>query len=181
MIKHTRSLSSATNIALIAASTAVVATSSVDIYLRLHPLAPAASTPARPARSAFQSGGKAPIVPGVDYASADRTLVLFLSTHCHFCEESLPFYRDLSTKLSEKKTGHIVAVFPQTPAEVRAFKEKQNLEIDSVADAQLGDYGVSGTPTLLLVGRDGKVLKSWVGAQEDRGKQAIAAALLAGD
>lgn len=70
------SLNAATNIALIAASLAVVATSSLDVYSRFHPaVAPAAaSATSRPARVAFQPGVKAPVIPGVDYASSDRTL-----------------------------------------------------------------------------------------------------------
>jgi protein-disulfide isomerase len=171
-------LNTVANIALIAASLAVVATSSLDLYSRYHPAAAPASATPRPTHVSFQPGVKAPVVPGVDYASSDRTLVLFLSTHCKYCEISLPFYRDLSGRLGSNAARHIVAVFPQAAAEVKAFKEKENLDMDTVSGTQITDYGITGTPTLLLVGKDGNVINSWVGAAADPVKQTIAAAFL---
>lgn len=181
MLRHARILNSAANISLMAASLAVVATSSLDVYSRFHPVAATASTTPRPALVSFKTGMKAPVVPKVDYSSSDRTLVLFLSTHCKYCEMSLPFYRELNSGLSRNSAGRrIVAVFPQTAAEVKAFKDREKLDMDTVADTQLSDFGVSGTPTLLLVGRDGNVIKSWVGAPAEQVKQAISAAFFAG-
>ena len=177
------SLNAAANIALIAASLAVVATSSLDVYSRFHSggaPAAAATTP-RPARVAFQPGAKAPAVPGIDYGNSDRTLVMFLSTHCKYCEMSLPFYRELNGRLGSNGAGrHMVAVFPQTAAEVKTFKEREKLDIDTVAATELNEFGVSGTPTLVLVARDGSVIKSWVGAPADPVKEAISSAFLRG-
>jgi thiol-disulfide isomerase/thioredoxin len=180
MIRHAKALNSAANIALIAASFAVVATSSLDVYSRFHPgVAPAAaSTTPHPTHASFPAGAKAPVVPGVDYASSDRTLVLFLSTHCKYCEISPPFYRDLSSRLGNNAARHIVAVFPQTAAEVKMFKEKEKLDMDTVSGTAITDYGVTGTPTLLLVGKDGNVINSWLGAAADPVKQTIAVAFL---
>src|SRR5665213_1996863 len=101
MLRHTRSLQVTTNIALIVASIAVAGNSSFELYSRFHSAAapPRVTTAARPERVPFQPGVKAPVVPGIDYGKSDRTLVMFISTHCKYCEMSLPFYRELNGHL----------------------------------------------------------------------------------
>lgn len=179
----TARLNIATQVALICASIAVTTSSAFDIYARLYP-APAAPSfaPSRPAPTAFRPGARAPVVAGVDYARADRTLVLFLSTHCKFCDMSVPFYQDLAAKLAAGagRNRKLVAVFSQTADEVNQYKQRKQLPIETVADASVGDVGISGTPTLLLVASDGTVLRSWVGAPQEKVKDAILAAFLQG-
>ena len=186
MLRRARTLNTAKNMALICASIAVTTSSAFDIYSRLHPAAAAvAPTPVtpRPATTAFRTGAKAPALAGVDYARADRTLVLFLSTHCKYCEMSVPFYRDLAAKLANGANGNrkrLVAVFPQTADEISQYKQREKLAIETVADASLNDLGIAGTPTLLLVAADGTVLRSWVGAPQEKVKDAILSAFLQG-
>jgi thiol-disulfide isomerase/thioredoxin len=178
-----RILSTTASIAVIVASTLVAVNTSLDLRARWRqPKAPAASRPAQAARS-FQPGMHAPSVRGVDNASADRTLVLFVSTHCGYCEKSVPFYKELSARLSEGAAGRkrrLVAVFPQDAGEVSQYKAAKGLEIEAVAGAVLGELGVSGTPTMLLVSREGVVLRAWMGAPPQETQRAITAAFLAG-
>ena len=180
--KHTHTLNTAASIAVIVASTLVAVNTSLDLRARWRqPKAPA-TRPAQAARP-FQAGMHAPAVRGVDYASADRTLVLFLSTHCGYCEKSVPFYKELSAKLAEGAAGRqrkLVAVFPQDTGEVNQYKTAKGLRIETVGGAVLGELGVSGTPTMLLVSREGVVLRAWMGAPPQETQRAIAAAFLAG-
>ena len=175
-------LGAAKNIALICASIAVVASSSVDIYSRLHvgnPPAPAIAQ--RPAPPGFRPGARAPAVPGLDYARSDKTLVMFLSTSCKYCQMSVPFYNELGRMLGTANAQRrLVAVFPQAADEVGRFRAREKLDIETIVDTPLAELGVPSTPTLLLVAKDGTVIRSWVGAPQAQVKEAIAAALIKG-
>jgi hypothetical protein len=48
---------------------------------------------------------------GIDWRANNHTLLLVISTHCHFCTESAPFFR----RLDREAQGHakIVAVLPE--------------------------------------------------------------------
>jgi len=177
-MRRTRILNTLANIALIAAGAAVVIDSAVDIRSRLRQ--PQIRS-APPAAVAYRPGTKAPVVSGVEYARSDRTLLLFLSTKCTYCKMSAPFYRDLETKLEAGNAKHrLIAVFPQARSEVMEFKSLEKLDIEAVADAQLGELGISSTPTLVLVSREGIVIRTWVGAPGKETQTAIAAAFISG-
>lgn len=55
---------------------------------------------------------------GVDWARNQRTLVLAISTVCHFCKDSLPFYREIGATGTDVR---LVAVLPQPVVEARKF------------------------------------------------------------
>jgi hypothetical protein len=48
-------------------------------------------------KSLLQTGMKISL-PGVDWSRSKRTLVFALSTGCHFCSESAPFYQTPAEK-----------------------------------------------------------------------------------
>lgn len=95
---------------------------------------------------------------------ADKTLVLALSTQCHFCQESTPFYKELtsSPKTRDKRIS-IVTVFPQPASEAESFVKTNQIYPDKVLSMPLGQLGASVTPTVLLVDKTGKVQKLWLG------------------
>ncbi|MFN2576678.1 MAG: hypothetical protein ABR607_03200 [Pyrinomonadaceae bacterium] len=72
-------------------------------------------------KQSLQRGTKIALT-GVDWSKSDRTLVLVLSTTCHFCSESAPFYQ----KLEEQKPNdlRLVAVLPQTVEQSRVYLNK---------------------------------------------------------
>jgi thioredoxin-related protein len=89
-----------------------------------------------------------------------QTLILAVSSNCHFCSESAPFYKKLS---QNKGDTHLVAVLPQTVEEGRKYLEKLGVSVDEVRQSSLDQIGVNGTPTLLLVDGSGVVKQFWVG------------------
>jgi hypothetical protein len=97
----------------------------------------------------------------VNWHDSPKNVVLVLSTTCHFCKESSGFYR----KLVEDCRSHArtVAFFPQTPEEAQAYLRAEDVQVDEVKHADFQSLQIGGTPTLLLVDRNGVVQKVWLG------------------
>jgi len=104
--------------------------------------------------------GKKIALPDIDWKNNKRTLLLALSTTCHFCTDSSPFYVRLT---KEARSAHLIAVFPQSTADGRQYLNRHGVGIEDVHQSTLGSLGVQGTPTLILVDDKGVVLNSWVG------------------
>jgi thiol-disulfide isomerase/thioredoxin len=115
-------------------------------------------------RSSIQAGTKISLV-GIDWSKSDRTVVLALSTGCHFCSESAPFYQKLQQQ--NPNNVRLVAVLPQSVEDGRNYLTKLGVPLNDVVQAPLSSVGVSGTPTLLLINHDGVVTDSWVGKLSD--------------
>jgi thiol-disulfide isomerase/thioredoxin len=92
-------------------------------------------------------------------------VVLALSTTCHFCSESAPFYQ----KLQQQKPNSVrlVAVLPEPVEDSRNYLNKLGVSVSDIVQSSLASVGVSGTPTLLLIDNQGSVTESWVGKLSD--------------
>ena len=124
---------------------------------------------------ALTRGSAFPAIENVKYGDADRTLILALSTQCHFCQESLPFYRALTQ--AKKNRSQIVVLFPNSDSEVRHFVEHAGLTVDTVAEQNFDKLKILGTPTLILVDRTGKIADVWTGELPPSGEQQVIASL----
>jgi hypothetical protein len=110
---------------------------------------------------------------GVDWAKNHRTLVLAISTTCHYCKDSVPFYHTLTTAGANVK---IVAVLPQSVTEGQQYLSNGGVRVDDVKQVPLNSLGVTGTPTLMLVNDAGVVTDMWVGKlQPDQETKVLAA------
>jgi thioredoxin-related protein len=98
---------------------------------------------------------------GVNWQKNGRTLVLALSTTCHFCSESAPFYQRVA---KERGNTRLIALVPQPASEGVQYLKGLNVETDEVRQAPFGAIGVTGTPTLILVDAAGKAARVWIGA-----------------
>lgn len=107
--------------------------------------------------------GKAIPLENVDWKNNKKTLVLYLSTTCRFCNESSPFYKRLVEKYADDKNIKIVAVMPQTIDVAKEHLKSLGVNINDVYNAQLKSIGVTATPTLLLVNESGIVSEMWRG------------------
>lgn len=111
-------------------------------------------------------------IPGVNWRANRRTVVLVLSTRCHFCTESAPFFRSLKEKA--RNNVKFVAVLPQPVAESERYLSGEGLHFDEIQQAPVGKIGVKGTPTMLLIDRDGIVRRTWAGkVSNDKQQEAL--------
>ena len=100
-------------------------------------------------------------LPAVDWKGNGRTLLFALSTRCHFCTESAPFYKQL---VEQRGAGvRFVAVFPQPVTEGEKYLKNLGVRSDQVKQEPPESLGISGTPTLILVNDSGMITDSWIG------------------
>lgn len=125
--------------------------------------------PVSPTAMAEALRGRTIQVSGLSFPRSRASVVLVISTNCHFCQDSLPFYRTLSGDLRGK--ADLLAVLPQPQPEAAAYLKAAQVEVTQIASASPSQLGVSGTPTLLLLDRSGKVQEVWFG-RLDETKQA---------
>jgi len=109
-------------------------------------------------------------------AGTDRALVVAVAPGCHFCTDSMPFYKRLLDERNQKasKTKVIAAV----PNEGAKAEEQQKLTSagvnpDALVAVDFQNIKVPGTPTIMLVDNQGKVLDVWVGKQDSSGEKEI--------
>jgi hypothetical protein len=109
--------------------------------------------------------GKTIQVSGLNFPRAKASVLLVISTQCHFCKDSLPFYHVLSGELKGK--ADLLAVLPQSQQESATFLKAAQVDVTQIATAQPAQLGVAGTPTMLLLDPNGKVQEVWVGRLDD--------------
>ena len=121
-----------------------------------------------PAVTQIETGTKVSL-SGVDWNTSKRTLVMALSTTCHFCTESAPFYQRLAQERDRNLNLRLIAVFPQKSQESLEYLKGLAVKVDDVRQSELASLGVSGTPTLILLNSQGIVEDTWRGKlNEDR-------------
>ena len=108
-----------------------------------------------------------------DWAQSNKTLLLVLSATCRFCDESAPFYQQLTTRFPDRQLVQFVAVFPQGVDSATKHLSDLGVRIAEVKQSRLSSLGVTGTPTLILVDASGKVIDSWVGKLSPADESAV--------
>lgn len=118
-------------------------------------------------RVAGISTGERLSIPTIDWARNKKSLVFFLKKDCPYCTSSAGLYRQLLEDAT-KRNVKCLAVFPNAPEEARKYLEYIELPIENVYTGPLGEFKISGTPTVLFVDEAGIVRSVWIGAQTDR-------------
>lgn len=101
-------------------------------------------------------------------------MILAISSTCHYCTESAPFYKKLA---QEKASTRLVAIMPQSSDEGRHYLEKLEIVVDEVRQLPSDRIGVEGTPTLLLLDSSGIVRQEWIGKLTPEREQSVLSAL----
>jgi thioredoxin-related protein len=115
-----------------------------------------------PAAKELAPGDKVPLAEA-DWAKNGRTILIVLQKGCRFCTESAPFYQRLVRELSGRSDVRLVALLPQQVADGKQYLNEMGVSIDDVRQVSLAQLNVRGTPTLILVNRDGVATDVWPG------------------
>jgi hypothetical protein len=125
------------------------------------------ANPTKPSPSSREEvNGKVVPLHGVDWEANGTTLVMYISTGCHFCQESTPFYQRLTAVKGHGKVK-LIAVLPQSVEESTKYLHEHGIKVDQVLSASLTSIGVTATPTLMMVSENGVVFDSWRGKLND--------------
>ncbi|HUE85886.1 MAG TPA: conjugal transfer protein TraF [Vicinamibacterales bacterium] len=138
-----------------------------------------AVVPSSPA-TGYSTGESIGPVPGVDFAAADRSLVMFVRSTCGFCTASMPFYQTMVR--AARTTGAKVQFVAVSPEPVETTKSYLSLHrLNGVAAAQATGFKIGGTPTLILVDSQGKLIRAWRGKAPQEAEGEIVATVLGSD
>lgn len=168
----------AANVAIIALCLVVGAVLIKNHFLTPTPAAP----PGAVDREAQIEGQASPELASLAAThDADRMVVVALAPGCRFCTDSMPFYKRLIEERDAQ--GSDVPVIATVASEEmiegeRDVMNEAQVTPDDLVAMSLSGIGVTGTPTLLLVDRQGTVLEAWIGMQQPDGEEEIIEAAL---
>jgi thioredoxin-related protein len=136
------------------------------------------SLPSGSGERARLEGVTLPPLPGYRWNDHQKTLVLAIRKGCHYCDSSLPFYKQLSG-LEKNNTlhAHLLAVMPDDPAAGTADLRSGGVLVEAIFKQPLSSIQVSGTPTLFLVDAKGSIEHSWVGELTPQGEKDVISTL----
>lgn len=97
----------------------------------------------------------------IDFSAAARSLIMVLRSDCVFCQDSMPFYRRLVAE--DRGDAQIVVAAPPHDTSIVDYLASESVTPDSIIFLESGVLPVQGTPTLLMVDRDGVVTHAWLG------------------
>lgn len=155
-------LQRAANVAIL-----VVATVTIGIWIHHFYLRP---EPAAGPVGAYAPGETFPEIPNVEIRGAERSLVLFLSSTCRFCTDSMPFYQQLvSRRDSARSPVRIIALAREASETFETYLRAHRLTVDQViALAPTAHPKLRLTPTILELDSHRVIQRAWTGAVSEQ-------------
>ena len=154
MNKLSKSIELAVNLAII-----LVAILISIIFVKNYLLAPQSAPESVDYR--IPAGTKVSL-PEVDWAQNGQTLLLVLKKGCRYCARARPSINVWCVRRLHR-TGCAWSLCCRRKVRGKQYLSSLDVPISEVRRAELGELGVRGTPTLILVNGKGEVMESWAG------------------
>jgi|SRR5579863_4018303 len=111
---------------------------------------------------------------GADWQTAPVSVLLQLSSTCRFCNESMPFYRQLmAARQTAGAKVPVIVASADAVAVMRQHLQEQQLAVDKVLHSR--DTFGTGTPTVYVVDSKGVVKRAFVGKLDAAGEKQLLA------
>lgn len=131
-----------------------------------------------PAPPTYAVGEKIALA-GVDFRAAEQTLLLVVRKGCRYCDESMPFYKQLGDDAAIAKRTRLVLAAPDDETVSREELAKQAVRVDQVVKVSAGQLKIRGTPTAILIDRSGAVRQVFIGRLDEAKQQELVGVLKA--
>ena len=116
--------------------------------------------------------------PGYDWREHAQTLVVAVRAGCIYCERSYPLYQRLEgLEHDNHLKAHMLVVMPDNKETGAALLSTHGITSQNIPGTLLNNMKVYGTPTLLLVDANGRLLQSWIGELDASRADALLAQL----
>lgn len=118
--------------------------------------------------------GRQVALPGADWQAAPISVLLQISSTCHFCNESMPFYRQLmAARQAAPARVPVIVASQDAVAAIRKHLGDQQLTVDKVLHTR--DVFGTGTPTVYIVDSGGVVKRVFIGKLDPAGEKELLA------
>lgn len=111
---------------------------------------------------AYKAGDFIMDSPELGLKNSPLNLLIVTKSTCPFCTASMPFYQR-AVEAARKAGTRTIGMSSEDPSVNRAYLLANAVQVESVASTANNGLKPVPTPTLILVGSDGKVINSWVG------------------
>ncbi|SPF35689.1 hypothetical protein SBA4_1730011 [Candidatus Sulfopaludibacter sp. SbA4] len=133
----------------------------------------AETPPARGTVPARELVGQEVKLPGADWQAAPVSILLQISSTCDFCNESMPFYKQLMEAREAQSAKVPVIVVSRDAVDVmRKHLEERQVIVDKVLHARLESLGTV-TPTIYIVDSKGLVRRVFTGELDSSGEKEL--------
>lgn len=102
-----------------------------------------------------------------------RSVVLALDSSCPICQRSVPLYREIRSRISEKGDWELFILRDNRDKSFSAWLVQNDLSAGHVLSLDFSAIGVWGTPTLFLISETGRVLDLRVGGLGARAEKRL--------
>ncbi len=112
-------------------------------------------------------------LPGVDWQATPFSVLLQISSTCDFCNESMPFYKQLmATRQAQAVKVPVIVASADAVAVMRKHLEDQDVIVDKVLHSRLESLDTV-TPTVYIVDSKGLVRRAFVGKLDSSGEKEL--------
>src|SRR5580700_2236341 len=112
-------------------------------------------------------------LPGADWQAAPISVLLQISSTCDFCNESMPFYKQIiETQHAQATKVPVIVVSRDAVSVMRKHLENQQVMVDQVLHSRLESLGTV-TPTIYIVDSKGLVKRVFVGEFDSSGEKEL--------
>lgn len=102
-------------------------------------------------------------IKGVNWADAERTVLLALGKECKYCSESAEFYRRLAAGITSQTNTRLIVLFSEKESDAEAYLKQFGVPVRELRYVSLSSLGIKSVPTVAILDRNGVVKDMWVG------------------
>jgi len=109
----------------------------------------------------------------VDFKKSPNTILLVTDIKCHYCTQSLPFYKKLIAKSKENPAIRVIAVLNNKSEEVEDYLREHDVAVEFIPNVDLVKLKVDATPTVIWVDANRKIVGSYQGLLQEKQESAF--------